>query len=104
MIRNPDAPSGDDILKMFSSSENLPTRVGQPTSDADRAAAGAANAELAARTPDKVRAVCVACHQAVPVRQALICECGGFVCPTCAATEEDGVCDHVPLLDPDDVA
>lgn len=103
MIRNPDHPAAVEILKILARSERLPDRVGGGATDQERAAEGTRVAEIAATTPDQIRAVCAVCYRDVPLRIAALCECGAFVCAECAAKEEDGVCDHVPLIDPSDV-
>jgi hypothetical protein len=43
-----------------------------------------------------VRFMCTGCGDPVTVEDAMVCVCGGFVCPACRRTEEDDVCLHEP--------
>jgi hypothetical protein len=85
-----------DMLREMLATENMPKRIdGGPESPEDRMAAYEALHRLAADT-DKIRIICIACSNDVPLLQSAACACGGFVCPDCQRIEEDGVCDHLP--------
>jgi hypothetical protein len=94
MIRKTDAPPFEEILKAMSDPENLPRKLGgRGETDTERLEAKAALLRITA-DPDKIRAVCIGCSDDMPMREAAMCECGGFVCAACQRLEEEGVCDH----------
>lgn len=49
-----------------------------------------------------VKFVCVGCESPIEAADAACCECGGFVCPACRASETEGECDHEPPNFPGD--
>lgn len=70
----------------------IPTKVGAPESDAERAAADKALQEII--DAGGVKFQCISCGGEIEPKDMAQCECGGFVCPPCRRVEEDGVCDH----------
>jgi hypothetical protein len=97
MIRRTDI-TVDEILRDMVRSQSMPDRVGAPMSAAERAAAAEAVARIVNDNSDNIRTVCVGCGDGVPLRLSAPCQCGGFVCVACQRLEEDGTCDHVPLV------
>lgn len=94
MIKNRDAPTFDELVKMLSSGENLPDRYGGGATDAERVAAHADLVDIITRNPDGIRTKCNACGADVPLREAFACTCGGWICAACVAIEGEGSCDH----------
>ena len=99
MIRNPDFPSPAEMLReLTEATEALPRRLtGPPETQEERVEAYEALRRIAA-DPSNIRTLCVACHDDTPLLKSAACACGGFVCAACQRIEEDGVCDHTPLV------
>lgn len=87
---NPEQPSTTDILKLMMGGSHHPVGDAPPLSDDERARVQQMIAE------GHVRFLCIGCDTDVAATDALACACGGFVCPACRRTEEDGVCNHEP--------
>lgn len=84
------------VFDLMMSSEMLPQRLGVPMTDVERGEEQARVAHLISSQPDNLRIICTACDGSVPLLSAAICTCGGFVCPTCAASEDGDDCNHTP--------
>lgn len=77
--------------------------VGRTETPEEKAAAQEAFTRILKDIANKVKAVCVACETASPILEMKMCECGGFVCKTCEALEDEGKCEHeVPSFPEDD--
>jgi hypothetical protein len=104
MIRNRNFPDPMEVIKMMTSGENLPTRLDQPATDAERVEAyESVRRILEEKGTDGIRTLCIGCGNDVPILESAACECGGWVCAACEAREEDGVCDHEPHVLPEAV-
>jgi hypothetical protein len=93
------------MLDLMTSGDHLPDKVGGGATDEERAAAGEELHRMA--TEGKVSFMCIGCEGSVPIKDAALCACGGFVCPACVALEDDDRCDHerpafLPEEDDDD--
>ena len=102
MIRHPDFPNPETILKEMIGGEHMPKRMsGPPETDAERAES-MEHLHRIAQDPNNIRIMCIGCGSDVPMLESACCQCGGFVCASCQRVEEDGVCEHLPLGDFDD--
>lgn len=92
MIRRTDITPAE-IIQLLQEADAPPIREG--ATDIERAEAHVALRTFA-QTPDAVRAICAGCGINVPILEAAMCQCGGFVCAACQRIEEEGTCDHQP--------
>jgi len=101
--KHPTLPDAATILKeMISPNHALPKRIsGPPETHEERVEAYEHLVELA-ENPDNIRIVCIGCSLDVPLLESSPCACGGFVCAHCQRIEEDGVCDHTPMVGMED--
>jgi hypothetical protein len=94
---NEDAPSVEDMLKVLAQGGEVRKVTGPgdddlPLSPHELAEQQAHILEIIAE--GGVRFLCIGCDMGIEPKDAVQCECGGFVCPACRRTEEEGVCNH----------
>jgi len=94
MKLDPSKPTPAQIIEhMLNNQENRPDKLGGGASDAERNEAHEALIRIV--QSGGVRFQCVGCDEPMTAAEAAgPCACGGFVCASCVATEEDGVCNH----------